>query len=300
MFEDFTRTRIATSGAAINVVWGGAGPPLLLLHGYPQSHVMWHKVAPAMARHFTVVAPDLRGYGDSDHPPGGADHAGYSKRAMAQDQVEVMAYLGHERFHVAGHDRGGRVGHRMALDHPERVLKLAELDVVATSKVFASIDSRLASAYFHWFLMLQRAPFPEKLIGGDPDFYLRFILEKWCATPGAITEEAWAEYARCFRRPETIHATCEDYRAVGLDLEHDAADGGRKLACPLLVLWGESKRTHPGWPAVLFDILATWRERAENVRGRALDCGHFLPEEAPEEVSKELIAFFSDEKSEAN
>ncbi len=294
MFEGFRTTRIATSGAAINLRIGGAGRPVLLLHGYPQSHVMWHKVAPGLAQHFTVVAPDLRGYGDSSKPPSGADHGAYSKRAMARDQVEVMVKLGFPSFALVGHDRGARVGHRLALDHAGRVERFVVLDVVPTHKVFAHVDARLASAYFHWFLMLQPAPFAETLIGADPEFYLRWLVARWCATPGAITEAAMAEYLRCFEKPETIHATCEDYRALKLDLEHDEADLDAKLACPVLVLWGEAKKTHPGWPALSLDILASWRERAAEVRGRALGCGHFLPEEAPDETRAELISFLSE------
>ncbi len=291
MLDGFDRTRISTSGAEINVRKAGSGPPLLLLHGYPQTHVMWHKIAPRLAERFTVVLTDLRGYGDSAKPPSTDDHAPYSKRAMARDQVEVMAALGFERFAVAGHDRGARVTHRMALDHRERVTKAAVLDVVPTYEIFARVDRDLAQAYFHWFLMLQPEPLAERLIGADPPYYLRWILEHWCGTPGAVTKQAYAEYERCFSNPQTIHATCEDYRAVEVDLIQDAADLKRKVACPLLVLWGAKGTTHPGWPAVLFDIMAIWNDRAADVRGKPLDCGHFLPEEAPEETLTELLAF---------
>jgi len=288
MFEGFERHTVETGGAAINLVRGGSGPPLLLLHGYPQSHVMWHLVAPALARDFTVVAGDLRGYGDSSKPPGDPDHLAYSKRAMAADQVEAMAKLGFERFFVAGHDRGGRVAHRMALDEPERVTRLAVLDIVPTHKVFASAGKELATAYFHWFFLIQPEPFPETLIGSDPDYYLRSRLERWGGAKG-FAPEAMDEYLRCFRDPAAIHATCEDYRAAAtIDLEHDEADLARKVGCPLLVLWGSQ-----GVVARLYDPLACWRERAAEVSGRALECGHFLPEEAPDETAAALKAFFS-------
>ena len=291
MLDGFEQTRIATSGAEINLRKAGQGPPLLMLHGYPQTQVMWHRIAPALAKRFTVVLTDLRGYGDSAKPPGGDHHEAYSKRAMAQDQVEVMAALGFEKFAVVGHDRGARVGHRLALDHPERVTKLAVLDVVPTYEIFAGVDRDLAQAYFHWFLMLQPEPLAERLIGADPPYFLRWILEHWCRTPGAMTKPAYAEYERCFGDPRTIHATCEDYRAVEVDLTHDAADLKCKIGCPLLVLWGGRGTTHPGWPSLRFDMLAVWNARAADVRGKPLDCGHFLAEEAPAETLAELVRF---------
>ena len=295
MFEGFERTSVETPGAAINLVRGGDGPPLLLLHGYPQTHVMWHKVAPELARHFTVVAPDLRGYGDSARPPGGDDHVAYSKRAMAEDQVRVMAALGFERFDVVGHDRGARVGHRLALDHPDRVRRQVVLDVVATDEIFANVDARLATAYFHWFMMLQPEPLAETLIGNATEFYMRWLMGRWCTVPGAITEEAFAEYFRCFSAPGGIHSACEDYRAAGLDIAHNEADRGRMLECPIQVLWGGAQAQHPGWPSMSLDILETWRRRAVDVSGRGLPCGHFLPEEAPEETTAEILAFLREE-----
>ena len=289
MFTGFERLEIDCGDAVINLVKGGSGPPLLLMHGYPQTHVMWHKLAPALAERFTVVATDLRGYGDSAKPPGGDDHAGYSKRAMAADQVAVMRALGFERFHVAGHDRGGRVGHRMALDHADAVTKLAVLDIVPTHKLFATTDKALATAYYHWFFLIQPHDFPETLIGNDPDYYLDFVFARWGADADAFSPEAMAEYRRCFSDPAAIHASCEDYRAAAsIDLEHDEADLGRRLACPLLALWGEKGAMHR-----LYDVLACWRERAQAVEGRALACGHYLPEEAPEETVAELVLFFS-------
>ena len=292
MFDGFSKALIETSGTTINLVHGGEGPPVLLLHGYPQTHVMWHKVAPRLAEHFTVVATDLRGYGDSGKPPSEGDLSVFCKRAMAQDQVEVMEKLGYERFHLVGHDRGVRVGHRMALDHPDRVRSFTSLDVVASQAAFESMDANLAFAWFHWHLMRQPAPFPETLIGNSVKFYLDFLLERWTAVDGAITDEAYAEYLRCFGDPDTIRGSCGDYRAIEIDLVHDEADRGRKLTCPVLVLWGGNMAKRPGWQTgSRLDMLATWRERAEDVRGRSIDCGHFLPEEAPDEVTGEVLPF---------
>lgn len=289
MFDGFSQKRIETTGATINLLQGGSGPPVLLLHGYPQTHVCWHAVAPQLAGRFTVVCPDLRGYGESEKPPSDAAHHAYSKRVMAQDQVEVMQALGFERFAVVGHDRGARVAHRMALDHAKKVSRLALLDIVPTTKAFATVNQRLATADYHWFFLIQPDELPERLIEADPDFYLQWTLDHWSATPGALTREAIAEYRRCFDAA-MIHATCEDYRAAAtIDLEHDEADLERRIACPLLLLWSASGT------GALFDVRAIWQERASmKVRGRALDCGHFLAEEKPEEVATELISFLSE------
>ncbi len=287
MFAGFTRTTIATQGATINVLIGGTGAPVLLLHGYPQTHMMWHKIAPRLAKDFSLVIPDLRGYGDSSKPPDGDNHFGYSKRATAQDQVEVMDHFGFKQFAVVGHDRGGRVGHRMALDHAARVTRLTVLDIVPTHKLYHNVNKGFATAYYHWFFLIQPSPFPETLIGNNAEFYLNSLLGR--LKPEAITPEAFAEYLRCFRDPATIHATCEDYRAAAsIDLAHDDADMDRKITCPVLALWAGKGAMHK-----MYDVVATWRERAVSVSGTALPGGHFLPEEAPEETFAELKAFLS-------
>jgi haloacetate dehalogenase len=292
-FPGFARERVKANGVELNVVHGGKGDALLLLHGYPQTHVLWHKVAPRLAERYRLVVPDLRGYGDSDKPAATPDdHAVYCKRTTARDLVELMAGMGIESWHVAGHDRGARVAHRMALDHGARVRSFTVLDVVPSQAAFDHMDAQLSYAWFHWHLMRQPYPLPETLIGNSARFYLDFLMERWCATPGAITPEAYAEYARCFCAQEAVRATCAEYRSVELDLQHDEQDRGRKLDCPVLVLWGADTRKRPGWQTGRgLDILATWRERATRVRGRALDCGHFIPEERPDELCAEMLGF---------
>ncbi|MDW8126017.1 MAG: alpha/beta hydrolase [Geminicoccaceae bacterium] len=274
-------------------VWiGGSGPPVLLLHGYPQTHAMWRDVAPRLAERHTVVLADLRGYGAAPKPPGDPEHRTYAKRTMAADMAALMEELGFPRFAVVGHDRGGRVAHRLALDRPERVEKLAVLDIVPTRTVFAATDRELALGYFHWFFLAQPAPLPERMIGADPDFWLETLLARWSGTRdlAPFAGPALESYRAAFRDPATIHATCEDYRAAAtIDLEHDAADADRRIACPLLVLWGAQGLMHR-----LFDVLATWREKAAGpVFGRALPCGHFLPEEAPEATASALADFLA-------
>jgi haloacetate dehalogenase len=287
-FPGFEQRRIATSGAEINLVTGGSGPPLLLLHGYPETHAMWRKVAPRLAQDFTLVIPDLRGYGDSAKPPSTADHAAYSKRALAQDQVETMAVLGFERFRVAGHDRGARVTHRLLRDHPERIERAALLDIVPTLYRFETIDQKAATGSYHWFFLIQPAPFPERMIGAECEFFLRQMLGL-SRTPGAHEPEVVAEYLRCFSNPETIRATCDEYRAgASIDLEHDRADRGKKVAMPLLVLWGQHSGQGSG-----YDMLAVWCDHAENVTGQTINSGHFLPEEAPDDTYRALHGFFT-------
>jgi haloacetate dehalogenase len=293
MFEGFRSERVATSGPAVHARIGGEGPPLLLLHGYPQTHVMWHRIAPDLARHYTVVCADLRGYGDSGKPPSDPDHAVYSKRATAQDMVEAMAALGFERFRLVGHDRGARVAHRLCLDHAERVERVALLDIVPTLTIFETTSQAVATGYYHWFFLIQANGLPEHMIGLDPDFYLERKLGHWSAPGAAFAPEALAEYKRCFRDPACIHATCEDYRAAAsIDLAHDRDDRtkGNRVGCPMLVLWGLK-----GFMEKYYDVLATWREAAEDVRGRGIDCGHFLAEEAPEETLAALLPFLAGE-----
>ena len=285
-FPGFRQLKTATSGAVINGVVGGKGSGLLLLHGYPQTHIIWRKIAAQLAREFTVVIPDLRGYGDSSKPADGEGHSAYSKRAMALDQVELMRSLGFEKFAVVGHDRGGRVAHRLALDHERSVERLVVLDIVPTYKLYHSVTKEFATAYFHWFFLIQPAPFPETLIGNNVEFYLKNWVFKG-AYPGAIDDQAFAEYLRCLSDPATIHASCEDYRAAAsVDLEHDAADLNRKISCPLLALWAERGAMQP-----MFDVLDTWRERASNVNGKAIPGGHYLPEETPQILLQELTGF---------
>ncbi len=288
MLEDFVSSKVKTTGdIEIHVTVGGSGRPVLLLHGYPQTHVMWHKVAPSLAERFTVVMPDLRGYGDSGKPVPDEEHLNYSKRAMAQDQMDVMRALGFSRFQAVGHDRGGRVLHRLCLDNPDAVERAAVLDIGPTASMYARTDKAFATAYFHWFFLIQPRDVPERMIGADPDYWLARLLGHWSRKPGVFTDEAVAEYRRCFRDPAGIAATCEDYRAAAtVDLEHDRADAEKRVTCPLLVLWGAD-----GVVGKMFDALALWREKAADVRGRALPCGHFLPEEAPAETLAALQEF---------
>ncbi len=267
----------------------GAGPPLLLLHGYPQTSFMWHKIAPRLAEDFTVVVADLRGYGDSDKPTSSEDHAVYSKRAMATDMMAVMTALGHSQFFIAGHDRGGRVAHRLARDYPQAVTKLAVLDIAPTAMMYDTTDMHFATSYYHWFFLIQPAPFPETLIGSDPKFFLESKMQHWGKDRTAITNDAFDEYLRCFSNPDTIHASCEDYRAsASIDLEHDAADVGLKLDIPLLVLWGATAMV-----GNKYDMLCAWREVATDVTGFAVPGGHYLPEEAPDETYQALLDFFT-------
>lgn len=290
MFEGFAQRRLTTSGTFLNARIGGSGPPLVLLHGYPQTHLMWHGIAGDLARDFTVVCPDLRGYGDSGRPPSDPEHLAYSKRSMAQDVVEAMSGLGFERFAIAGHDRGGRVTHRLCLDHPGRVERAAVLDIVPTRTLYAATNKSLATSYFHWFFMIQPAPLPERLIEGDAAFYLRTLLGAWSGGATSFVDPAaLAEYERCFLAPGTVHATCEDYRAgATIDLAHDEADEDARIRCPLLVLWGSRGSMHRH-----FDVMATWREKASGpIEGHAVDAGHFLVEERPAEVLQALRTFF--------
>jgi haloacetate dehalogenase len=291
MFEGFEVRDIDGDGARIHLRIGGAGPPLLLLHGNPLTHVSWHKIAPRLAENFTVVATDLRGYGDSGKPPGGEDHYGYSFRAMARDQVAVMRTLGFERWCVAGHDRGGRVAHRMALDNPEVVEKVAFLDIVPTHHMLNNIKKTWAVDSYHWFFMAQAHDYPEKMIEAYGfERYIRNKLDKKGVGLSGFTPEAMAEYIRCCTA-ENIHAVCEDYRAaVGIDLVHDEADLATKIAMPMRVLWGERSHVNRSYKP-----LEAWRERASDVGGKMLPCGHYPAEQVPDETLDELRKFMGSE-----
>ncbi len=296
MFDGFRLASIDTGEATLRVRYGGSGPPVLLLHGHPQTHLMWHRVAADLARDFTVVAPDLRGYGESSKPPTTDDHEPYSKRAMARDQVALMRQLGFERFAVAGHDRGGRCAYRLALDHPDRVSRLAVLDILPTGEHFRRADMQFGLGYWHWFFLAQPFDVPERIIGADPR---GFFTRGWPRDasgrpipPPYHAAEAVEDYLRCYENPETVHATCEDYRAgATYDFELDEADrsAGRRITCPVLALWG-AQGALPRW----YDILAIWREWADDVRGGPIASGHFMAEEAPEQTTAELHTFFLD------
>lgn len=276
-------------GVVIRAAISGEGPPLLLLHGHPQTHVTWRKIAPRLAERFTVVCADLRGYGDSSKPAGGEGHANYAKRAMAADQVALMRALGHERFRLVGHDRGGRVAHRLALDHPGAVERLAVLDIAPTATMYERTDKAFATRYFWWFFLIQPSPLPERMILGDVEFFLREHVERQNKTDGATGPEAFAEYLRCYRSPEGVHAVCEDYRAAAtIDLVHDAADADARIEAPLLALWGAR-----GVVGETYDVLATWRDKARHVTGGPIDCGHSPQEERPAETHDALAAFLN-------
>lgn len=275
----------------IAAVVGGAGPPLLLLHGHPQTHAIWHRVAPALAERYTVVAADLRGYGDSSKPIGAADHSSYAKRVMARDQMALMRRLGFERFDVLAHDRGARVAHRLALDHPEAVRRLVLLDVAPTLAMYEQTTQAFARAYWHWFFLIQPAPLPERLIEADPFAYIRDVMGRRSAGLAPFDPRALAEYHRCLALPGAAHGLCEDYRAsAGIDLEHDRTDrdAGRLLQQPLLALWGGQGVVHR-----CFRPLDEWRRVARDVKGEALSCGHYIAEEAPEALLERVLPFLS-------
>lgn len=291
MFEGFETQEIQTGRGSVHARVGGAGPPLLLLHGYPETHLMWHAAAPLLAERFTVVVADLSGYGDSLRPAPAADHAPHSKRALALDQLQAMASLGHERFAVAGHDRGGRVAYRMALDHPDRVSAIAVLDIVPTAEVWARADDRLALVYWHWGFLAQPAPLPERLIAGAPDAYFEHQLRSMGLghADDRYPEPVLAAYRAQLANPDAVEAMCEDYRAgATIDRRLDEADRGRRIDCPVLVLWGTRGALEP----LYGDVLDVWRAWARDVRGHGVEASHFLVEDRPEEVARELIAFF--------
>ncbi|SFA74393.1 haloacetate dehalogenase [Rhizobium sp. NFR07] len=289
LMTGFRYQRVPTGGAEINVAIGGNGPPLLLLHGNPLTHVSWHKIAPQLAEHFTVVTPDLRGYGDSSKPDGGPEHEAYSFRAMANDNVAVMQHLGFSRFQVAGHDRGARVGFRMALDHPDKVERLAALDIVPTYHALTNVSLGWGLEAYHWFFMAQKTPFPERLICGDLSYYIDYKLNKKGVGLSIFDPTAMAEYKRC-TTPEQIHAVCEDYRAtVSVDLAMDTADYGHKtINCPVLVIWGSN--SHCGRH---FKPLEAWAPWAPDLRGWPVTTGHYPAEERPEAILAPFMDFFS-------
>ena len=286
LFPGFERRRIPAAGIEINCRIGGEGPPLLLLHGYPETHACWHRVAHDLAGSFRLVLPDLPGYGDSGFVAPDAANRRYAKRNMAAVMVALMQALGHEQFRLVGHDRGARVAYRLALDHADHVARLALLDILPTSEEWARFDKDEALATFHWPFLAQPDGLPERLIAAEPDFLLRSLMNRWAGDPARIAPETLAEYLRCFRRESVIRATCADYRAgATTDLADDEADraAGHRIRCPLLLLWGQDRG----------DVLTVWRRWAEDVRGEALPCGHFLQEEAPEAVLARLLPFLT-------
>ena len=289
MFEEFESIELAIDNTTINLVKGGNGPPLLLLHGYPQTHTMWHKIAPKLAEDFTVIATDLRGYGDSGKPVSDDKHLPYSKRRMARDQVEVMQQLDFEDFYLVSHDRGARVAHRLTKDHPQKVRKLAVLDIVPTRHMFQIVNQEMATNTYHWFFLIQPYDFPERVIGADPDYFIRSRFERVDNASTVFPSEAIEEYVRCFSKPGTIHGACEDYRAgASIDLVHDEEDFHNKVTCPMMALWSAT-----GYVGQTQDVLEVWRNYATNVSGHSLNCGHYLAEELPEETYSALNTFLS-------
>ena len=290
MFERFENLQIDANGTTINLVKGGSGPPILMLHGYPQTHAMWNKIAPRLAEDFTVVCPDLRGYGDSAKVEGDPDHINYSKRVMAQDQIDVMQSLGFEQFYLVGHDRGGRVSHRLTKDHPDNVLKLVTLDIIPTRTMFQIVNKDFATNTYHWFFLIQPYDFPERVIGADPEFYAGRGFNRVKDADTVFTPEALNDYLRCFNNPGTIHAVCEDYRAgASIDLVHDDADFEQKVNCPMLAMWSST-----GYVGRTQDVLKVWQDYATDVRGKSLTCGHYIAEEMPDEAYAAIKEFLSE------
>ena len=290
MFERFENLQIEANGTTINLVKGGTGPPVLMLHGYPQTHAMWNKIAPRLAEAFTVVCPDLRGYGDSAKVEGDPEHINYSKRVMAQDQVDVMKSLGFDQFYLVGHDRGGRVSHRLTKDYPNSVLKLVTLDIIPTRTMFQIVNKDFATNTYHWFFLIQPYDFPERVIGAAPEFYAGRGFNRVSEADSVFTPEALADYLRCFNNPGTIHAVCEDYRAgATIDLVHDDADFDQKVNCPMLAMWSST-----GYIGRTQDVLKIWQDYATDVRGQSLTCGHYIAEEMPDEAYSAIKGFLSD------
>ena len=292
MLKNFISKKIKTTDALINTKIGGTGPPILLMHGYPQTHLMWHKIAPQLSKKFTVIVTDLRGYGDSSKPKTDNSHIVYSKKRMALDQVEVMKALGFEKFYAVGHDRGARVLHRMMIDNQNSVKKAVFMDIVPTLTMYNTADKNFAYNYYHWFFLTQPYDFPERLIGSDPEYYLRKKIKAWGKNKDFIPKEVFNEYLRCFSKKETIHASCEDYRAsFTIDLEHDKNDYGNKIKNPIYVMWGEY-----GFVGNNYNVIDVWKEYATDVKGRGLPCGHYIPEESPDETLEFLLEFLNEDK----
>lgn len=291
MFQEFVEERIEGDGATLFVRRAGpaGAPPVVLIHGYPQTSAMWHKVAPVLARGFQVICPDLRGYGRSDKPPSSGSHFPYSKRAMARDIHEVMARLGHDRYLVGAHDRGARVAHRLGLDYPKHVAAMTLLDIAPTREMYANTSAKFAQAYWHWFFLIQKYPLPEQMIGADPEGFWKLKCFNQAGGDNPFTDAALDEYLKAFSSPEAIHASCEDYRAAAtIDIDHDDADQGRKLPMPVQALWAKH-----GVIETCFDALALWRQRADHVEGEALDATHYMAEEIPEDIALCMAGFFS-------
>jgi haloacetate dehalogenase len=298
MLGDFEADEVESGETRIFIRWGGAGPPVLLLHGFPQTHLMWRRVAPLLAEQFTVVCADLRGYGQSGCPPSALDHEPYSKRAMARDMAAVMAHLGFVRFGVAGHDRGGRVAYRLALDHPALVDRLAVLDIVPTQDVWQLADARLVTAFWPWSLLAQPEPLPERLLAGAPEAVLDDALAAWGTPARVFDAEVRAAYVRALSNPASVHAICEEYRAAAtLDREHDAKDrlAGRRIACPVLALWSD-RGPLAQWYAEVGGPVGVWQAWADDVQGVPVAAGHFFPEEIPEDTAAALSNFFGTTK----
>lgn len=275
------------TGIKMRFAMAGSGTPIMLAHGHPHTHVIWRKVAPELAKKHTVILPDLRGYGDTDKPESTPDHRPYSKKEMAKDLMALMELLGLAKFAFVGHDRGARVGHRLALDYPEAVTKAVFVDIAPTATMYELTNKEFATKYFWWFFLIQPEPFPEKLIGFDPEYFLHHNINGQLKIKGVLEESVFQEYLRCYRNPQTIHAICEDYRAAAtIDLEDDKADSEKKIQCPLYLLWGAR-----GTVGKLYDVVATWKDKALNVSGEALDCGHSPEEECPKVFLEKLKAF---------
>lgn len=278
-----------STGIKMRYAIGGSGTPLLMVHGHPHTHIIWRKAAPLLAKHFTVILPDLRGYGDTDKPQSTENHRPYSKREMAKDLIALMKLLHMPKFAFVGHDRGARVGHRLTLDYPEAVSKAVFVDIAPTSTMYELTNKEFATKYFWWFFLIQPEPFPEKLIGFDPEYFLHHHINGQLKIKGVLEEDAFQEYLRCYKNPDTIHAICEDYRAAAtIDLEDDKADNDKKIQCPLYLLWGAR-----GTVGKLYDVVQTWRDKALNVSGEALDCGHSPQEECPEVFFEKLLKFLA-------